>query len=83
VDALIKSGDVPAVTGIEAKLSASPQPEFARYVYQLVQKAPSFTLSWDQALLPQFKTPLLSNLQKIFAGKQTPQQFVTALESVK
>lgn len=83
VDALIKSGDVPAVTGIEAKLSASPQPEFARYVYQLVQKAPSFTLSWDQALLPQFKTPLLANLQKVFAGKQTPQQFVTALGSVK
>ncbi|WP_329249908.1 extracellular solute-binding protein [Actinoallomurus sp. NBC_01490] len=83
VDALIKSGDVPAVTGIEAKLSASPQPEFARYVYQLVQKAPSFTLSWDQALLPQFKTPLLANLQKVFSGKQTPQQFVTALESVK
>lgn len=83
VDALIKSGDVPAVTGIEAKLSASPQPEFARYVYQLVQKAPSFTLSWDQALLPQFKTPLLANLQKVFAGKQTPQQYVTALGSVK
>jgi xylobiose transport system substrate-binding protein len=83
IDALIKSGDVPAVTGIEAKLANSPQPEFARYVYQLVQKAPSFTLSWDQALMPQFKTPLLTNLQKVFAGKQTPQGFVTALESVK
>jgi xylobiose transport system substrate-binding protein len=83
VDALIKSGDVPAVTGIEAKLSASPQPEFARYVYQLVQKAPSFTLSWDQALLPQFKTPLLANLQKVFTGEQTPEGFVSAMESVR
>ncbi|HEY0539864.1 MAG TPA: extracellular solute-binding protein [Actinoallomurus sp.] len=83
VDALIKTGDVPAVTGLESRLAASPQPEFARYVYQLVQKAPSFTLSWDQALMPQFKTPLLSNLQKVFAGKQSPEQFVAAMESVK
>jgi xylobiose transport system substrate-binding protein len=83
VDALIKTGDVPAVTGLESRLAASPQPDFARYVYQLVQKAPSFTLSWDQALMPQFKTPLLSNLQKVFAGKQSPEQFVAAMESVK
>jgi xylobiose transport system substrate-binding protein len=83
VDALIKSGDVPAVTGLDSKLAASPQPDFARYVYQLVQKAPSFTLSWDQALLPQFKTPLLSNLQKVFIKKQSPEQFVSAMESVK
>lgn len=83
VDALIKTGDVPAVAGLESRLSASPQPEFAKYVYQMVQKAPSFTLSWDQALAPQFKTPLLSNLQKVFSGKSTPDQFVSALESVK
>lgn len=83
VDALIKTGDVPAVTGLESRLSASPTPEFARYVYQLVQKAPSFTLSWDQALMPQFKTPLLAGLQKVFAGKQTPEQYVAAMESVK
>jgi xylobiose transport system substrate-binding protein len=83
VDALIKTGDVPAVTGLESRLSASPTPEFSRYVYQMVQKAPSFTLSWDQALMPQFKTPLLANLQKVFSGKQSPEQFVGAMESVK
>jgi xylobiose transport system substrate-binding protein len=83
VDALIKAGDVPAVAGIQDKLGASPQPEFAKYVYQVVQKAPSFTLSWDQALDSQFKTPLLANLQKVFTKKQSPEQFVSAMESVK
>jgi xylobiose transport system substrate-binding protein len=83
VDALIKSGDVPAVTGLEPKLAAAPNPDFARWTYQLVQKAPSFTLSWDQALLPQFKTPLLTNLQSVFLGKKSPDQFVSAMESVK
>lgn len=83
VDGLIKTGDVPAVAGIEAKLSASPQPDFARYVYQMVQKAPSFTLSWDQALQPKYKTPLLSNLQNVFLGKSTPEKFVSAMESVQ
>jgi xylobiose transport system substrate-binding protein len=83
VDALIKTGDVPAVTGIESKLAASPTPDFSKYVYQLVQKAPNFTLSWDQALLPKYKTPLLSNLQNIFLGKSTPEKFVSAMESVK
>lgn len=83
VDALIKTGDVPAVAGLESRLSASPTPQFATWVYQTVQKAPNFTLSWDQALLPQFKTPLLTTLQKVFSGKATPQQFVSALGSVQ
>ena len=83
IDALIKTGDVPSVTGLESRLSASPTPEFAAWVYQTAQKAPNFTLSWDQALLPQFKTPLLTNLQNVFAGKKTPAQFVSALGSVQ
>ncbi len=83
VDALIKTGDVPAVSGIEARLAASPTPDFAAYVYQLVQKAPSFTLSWDQALLPQFKTPLLGSLQNVFLGKLSPEGFVGAMEAVR
>lgn len=83
VDELIKIGDVPAVSGIEAKLATAPNPQFAQYVYQIVQKAPTFTLSWDQALPSQFKDPLLSTLQKLFVGQATPAQFVSTLSSVK
>ncbi|GAA0359196.1 extracellular solute-binding protein [Actinoallomurus spadix] len=83
IDKLIKAGDVPAATGLEARLSASPNPEFSKYVYQMVQKAPSFTLSWDQALPHVFTDPLHSNLQKVFLKKMTPEQFVQTLGAVK
>ncbi|GAA4630450.1 extracellular solute-binding protein [Actinoallomurus vinaceus] len=83
VDKLIKAGDVPAVSGLESRLSASPNPEFAKYVYQMVQKAPSFTLSWDQALPHKFTDPLHTGLQKVFLKKMTPEQFVQAMDAVK
>jgi xylobiose transport system substrate-binding protein len=82
VDALIKAGDTPAVAGLESKLSAAPNPEFAKYVYQMVQTAPSFTLSWDQALAPQYKDPMHTGLQKVFLGKMTPDTFISTLEAV-
>jgi xylobiose transport system substrate-binding protein len=83
VDALIKAGDVPAVTGIEAKLATAPNPRFAQYVYQAVQKAPTFTLSWDQALPNQFKDPLLTSLQKLFVGQTSPDRFISTLDAVR
>jgi xylobiose transport system substrate-binding protein len=83
IDALIKAGDVPAVTGIESKLATAPNPGFAQYVYQVVQKAPTFTLSWDQALPSQFKDPLLTTLQKVFVGQASPDQFISTMSNVK
>ncbi|MFI9587698.1 extracellular solute-binding protein [Streptomyces sp. NPDC052236] len=83
VDALIKAGDVPAVAGLESKLGTAPNPEFGTYVYQMVQKAPSFTLSWDQALSPKYKNPLLTSLQKVFLKQMTPDQFIDAMEKIK
>ncbi|MCO5997519.1 ABC transporter substrate-binding protein [Actinoallomurus rhizosphaericola] len=83
IDKLIKAGDVPAATGLEARLAASPGPEFAKYVYQMVQKAPSFTLSWDQALPSRFTDPLHNNLQKVFLKKMTPEKFTQVLGQVK
>lgn len=84
VDALIKAGDVPAVTGIESKLSSSgPAPQFALWVYQAVQNAPSFALSWDQALPASVKTPMLDNLQKVFLRQMTPAQFTGAMQKAQ
>ena len=45
----------------------------------MVKNAPSFTLSWDQALESQIATPMTTNIQKMFNGQLTPQQFVTAM----
>lgn len=84
IDALIKSGDVPAAAGIEDRLrELAPDPAFAQYVYRLVSKATDFTLSWDQAMLPAVKEAMLSGLQQIFLGKLSPRQFIDAMEVIQ
>lgn len=83
VDALIASGDVPAVSGLETKLQSAPNSEFALWVYNAVQQAPSFALSWDQAVPSAQATALHTNLAKVFLGQQTPSQFVTTLVTTK
>lgn len=80
-DALIASGAVPVVNGIENKLEASPDKDFLTFVYGLAKKAPSFTLSWDQALSPAQGDAMLSNLDQIFLKKITPEQFVTTMNA--
>jgi raffinose/stachyose/melibiose transport system substrate-binding protein len=80
-DALIASGAVPVVNGIDSKLEASPDKDFLTFVYGLAKKAPSFTLSWDQALSPAQGDAMLSNLDQIFLKKITPEQFVTTMNA--
>jgi xylobiose transport system substrate-binding protein len=48
-----------------------------------VQKAPSFTQSWDQALGLTLGTPLLTEIQKLFNGQSSPEQFVSAVLAIK
>ncbi|MGW1185201.1 extracellular solute-binding protein [Streptomyces drozdowiczii] len=81
--ALVDNGDVPTTSNAASMLSGSPNPKFATDQYQMVQKAPDFTLSWDQALESQTATPLLTEISKLFAGKSTPEQFVAAMKAVK
>ncbi|WP_405940284.1 extracellular solute-binding protein [Streptomyces sp. NBC_00726] len=81
--ALVDNGDVPTTSNAADMLSGSPNPKFATDQYEMVQKAPDFTLSWDQALESQTATPLLTEISKLFAGKSTPEQFVAAMKAVK
>lgn len=85
VDGLIKSGQVPAVKGVESKLGTikNVNTTFGTFTYKLVSDAPSFTQSWDQALSPEAGTELNSNLQKLFVSQITPDQLVSAMEKVK
>ncbi|MEU8568225.1 extracellular solute-binding protein [Streptomyces pathocidini] len=81
VDALIKGGDVPAVADIEARLKDSPNPEFAGFVYDMVRDAPSFQLSWDQAIENKYAQPMLTNLQKVFLGKLDGKGYAAAMKA--
>ncbi|MGW5197799.1 ABC transporter substrate-binding protein [Streptomyces spiralis] len=80
---LIANGDVPTTTIAEKLLDASPNPEFAKFQYQMVQQAPAFTLSWDQAVDPNVSQPMLTEINKLFVGKSSPSQFVSALKGLK
>lgn len=81
--ALVDNGDIPTTADAAQLLQNSPNPQFAEFQYEMVQRAPSFTLSWDQALEARKASPMLTEINKLFAGKSTPEQFVEALKALK
>ncbi len=82
VDDLLKNGNVPPVNGLESKLAAAPNAPWLTYQYDLVKNAPSYQLSWDQALSSSAGDSLLTNLDQLFLKKITPQQFAQNMSKV-
>jgi raffinose/stachyose/melibiose transport system substrate-binding protein len=78
----VGAGEVPAVSGASSMFTGSTA-SFDTTIYNSVQSAPNFQYSWDQALPPAEATPMLSNLQQIFNLKESPAQFVAAMNAVK
>nr|WP_199702539.1 extracellular solute-binding protein [Jiangella rhizosphaerae] len=79
--AMLDAGSVPPVAGLEDRIAQSDDAEYLGFAYQLVQEAPHFQLSWDQALPADQAQELLTNLSQIFLGEITPQQFVDAMNA--
>jgi xylobiose transport system substrate-binding protein len=77
---LVKAGDVPTTSNATQQLAQSPNPQFATFQYELVRKAPSFTLSWDQALTPSAGQAVVAAVQKLFNKQLSPAQFVAEVE---
>jgi xylobiose transport system substrate-binding protein len=74
---LVKMGEVPVTTNTKALLSQSSTPAYSSFLYDLVADAPTFTQSWDQALGSTLATPMLTEIQKLFNGQDSPRQFVS------
>jgi xylobiose transport system substrate-binding protein len=83
VQGLVEKGEVPVTTNAREMLAKAPDPAYAQFQFDLVQKASSFTQSWDQALGLSLGTPLLTEIQKLFNGQSTPEQFVSAVSGLK
>jgi xylobiose transport system substrate-binding protein len=83
VQGLIEKGEVPVTTNAKAMLAKAADPAYATFQFDLVSKAPSFTQSWDQALGLTLGTPLLTEIQKLFNGQSSPEQFVSAVSAIK
>lgn len=80
VDAYLAAGSVPPVKGLESKLAAvesSSDKAWLTFVYDLVENAPGFQLSWDQALPSDQADPLLTNTDKSFLRQISPAEFGT------
>jgi xylobiose transport system substrate-binding protein len=80
---LVKMGEVPVTTNTKSLLSQSTDPAYSTFLYNLVADAPNFTQSWDQALGQTLATPMLTEIQKLFNGQDTPQQFVSNVLAIQ
>jgi len=72
---MLDSNQVPPIVGIEGKISANKDSEFASTVYDLTKSAPNFQMSWDQALPAVPATALLANLDLLFTKKISSAEF--------
>ncbi|GAA3820983.1 ABC transporter substrate-binding protein [Streptomyces phyllanthi] len=83
VQGLVEKGEVPVTTNAGKLLEKAADPAYAKFQFDLVQAAPYFTQSWDQALGLTLGTPLLTEIQKLFNGQSSPEQFVSAVLAIK
>ncbi|MEY9961998.1 xylobiose transport system substrate-binding protein [Streptacidiphilus sp. MAP12-16] len=83
VAGLVAKGEVPVTVNAKQALAKAPDPTYAGFQYDLVQKAPAFTQSWDQALGLTLGTPLLTEIQRLFNGQDSPEQFVSGVLAIK
>lgn len=80
IDDWLAAGDVPAVTGLEERMDKATDRAFAELVYGMVTEAPSFQLSWDQAIERNLAQPMLDALAKVFLGELDAEGFIKANE---
>jgi raffinose/stachyose/melibiose transport system substrate-binding protein len=80
---LIASGSVPIIVGQDDALAASDDAEYLQWVYSSIQEAPAFTQSWDQALQPTEAETLLVNIEQLFLGAISPEQFAENMAAGK
>lgn len=69
---------MPPVTDIASKISGGSD-SFVGQTSSLIDQAPNFQMSWDQALPSAQATALLTNLDKLFSKQITPEQFSDAM----
>jgi xylobiose transport system substrate-binding protein len=75
-------GNLPTTTNTEKFLDTSASPDYSRYQYDLVKKAPSFQLSWDQAYPPSAITPIHQAVQQFFNGQLDADGFIKAMQAL-
>ncbi|GAA2501689.1 ABC transporter substrate-binding protein [Streptomyces gobitricini] len=75
-------GNLPTTTNTEKFLDTAANPAYSRYQYELVEKAPSFQLSWDQAYPPSAITPIHQAVQQFLNGRIDTDGFIEAMQAL-
>ena len=76
-------GNLPTTTNTEQFLDQAANPEYAKFQYGLVEDAPNFQLSWDQAYPPAATPTIHSAVSDFFAGSIDEDGFISAMQSLK
>ncbi|CEA09593.1 Multiple sugar-binding protein precursor [Arthrobacter saudimassiliensis] len=76
-------GNLPTTTNTEQFLDQAANPDYARYQFELVQDAPNFQLSWDQAYPPAATPTIHAAVSDFFAGRIDEDGFIEAMQSLK
>ncbi|MFF8452425.1 ABC transporter substrate-binding protein [Streptomyces leeuwenhoekii] len=82
VKAQMAIGNLPTTTNTRKFLDTAADPEYSRFQYDLVAKAPSFQLSWDQAYPPSAITPIQQAVQQFFNGQLDADGFIKAMQAL-
>lgn len=75
-------GNLPTTTNTEKFLDTATNPAYSRYQFDLVKKAPSFQLSWDQAYPPAAITSIHQAVQQFFNGQTDADGFIKAMQAL-
>ncbi|MFG3203682.1 ABC transporter substrate-binding protein [Streptomyces sp. NPDC048192] len=82
VKAQMSIGNLPTTTNTPKFLDQSASPAYSRFQYDLVAKAKSFQLSWDQAYPPAAMTPIHQAVQQFFNGQLDADGFIKAMQAL-
>lgn len=82
VKAQLSIGNLPTTTNTPDFLDTSASPEYSKFQYDLVAKAPAFQLSWDQAYPPAATTTIHAAVQQFFNGQIDADAFIKQMQSL-
>ncbi|WP_428956847.1 ABC transporter substrate-binding protein [Streptomyces sp. cg35] len=82
VKAHLGIGNLPTTTNTADHLDEAVSPDYAKFQYDLVKKAPSFQLSWDQAYPQSAATSMYQAIQQFFNGSLDADGFVKAMQAL-
>ncbi|MGW1028447.1 ABC transporter substrate-binding protein [Streptomyces sp. NPDC002577] len=83
VKAQLSIGNLTTTTNTEKFLdSSSASPEYSKFQLDLVKKAPSFQLSWDQAYPQTASTPMHQAVQQYLNGQLDADGFIKAMQAL-